>query len=84
MSGTQAEKPDSDHFIQPKIQGYRQLTKEDADLINEIKGSGEALRQLIAKLEQRQADPRWLSIARTDLQKGYMALTRAVAKPDGF
>lgn len=31
------------------------------------------------------AEPmRWISIARTDLQRGLMALTRAVAQPGGF
>lgn len=29
-------------------------------------------------------DRRWLSIARTDLQKGFMALTRSVAQPTTF
>lgn len=29
-------------------------------------------------------DGRWLAIAQTDLQKGFMSLTRSVAKPDSF
>ena len=29
-------------------------------------------------------DKRWLAIAKTDLQKGFMAATRSVAKPDFF
>ncbi len=29
-------------------------------------------------------DPRWLSIARTELQQGFMAVKRAVAKPAAF
>jgi hypothetical protein len=29
-------------------------------------------------------DPRWTSIAKTDLQRGIMALERAVTKPDTF
>lgn len=29
-------------------------------------------------------DPRWLSIARTELQQGFMAVKRAVAKPTAF
>jgi len=35
-------------------------------------------------LSQRLPDPRWLALAKTDLQRGLMALTRAIAKPDGF
>lgn len=33
---------------------------------------------------QAGVDRRWLSIARTDLQKGFMALTRSVAQPTTF
>lgn len=29
-------------------------------------------------------DQRWVAIAKTDLQKGFMALIRAVAKPETF
>ncbi|CNJ03413.1 Uncharacterised protein [Yersinia aldovae] len=29
-------------------------------------------------------DPRWLAIARTELQQGFMAAKRAVAKPTAF
>jgi hypothetical protein len=29
-------------------------------------------------------DGRWIAIAQTHLQQGLMALTRAVARPDGF
>jgi hypothetical protein len=34
--------------------------------------------------EAHGVDLRWLSIARTDLQKGIMAAVRAIAKPGGF
>lgn len=29
-------------------------------------------------------DPRWLAIGKTQLQQGFMAVTRAIAKPLGF
>jgi hypothetical protein len=29
-------------------------------------------------------DPHWLAIGRTDLQKGFMAVIRAIARPEGF
>lgn len=29
-------------------------------------------------------DPRWIAIGATHLQQGLMAITRAVARPDGF
>ena len=30
------------------------------------------------------ADQRWLAIAKTQLQQGFMALGRSIARPDGF
>lgn len=80
------------------IKGYRDLTQEEIDLMNEIKAAGEELRTLIHRVEQHieaQPEPdaphtqvtapmRWAAIARTDLQTGLMALTRAVAQPTTF
>lgn len=72
-------------FVQPKITGYRQLNEHEVDLINEIKAKGVELGELIDRLEMNvNTDKRWLSIGTTDLQKGFMALTRAVAKPSTF
>lgn len=34
--------------------------------------------------DQKLADPRWLAIAKTDLQKGFMSLIRAITKPEFF
>lgn len=72
-------------FTQPKITGYRQLSQEEAALMNEIKAKGVELGALVDKLEQNQSlDRRWLAIGRTDLQTGLMALVRAVAQPTTF
>ena len=50
--------------------------------MNEIKTKGVELGELINKLqESTDIDQRWVSIGKTDLQTGLMALTRAVAKP---
>jgi len=71
-----------------KIKGYRDLSQEEIDLMNEIKGKGEALYELIQRMEHMEGesmpDFRWLTIGRTDLQKGFMALIRSVAKPTSF
>ena len=70
---------------QPKITGYRQLSPEDAALMNEIKAHGEELKALVEKLRGLpDTDQRWISIGATDLQTGLMALTRSVAKPTSF
>lgn len=90
-------------LIQPKITGYRQLTPEEAALMNEIKAHAEQTRELVNRVmrhvEEEMAKPlpeghaphstvthpaRWAAEAQTDLQKGYMSLVRAVARPTTF
>lgn len=66
------------------ITGYQDLDQRQIDMINEIKGLEEQVGKLYQKLVSKgqwPLDPRWLSIGRTDLQKGFMALVRAVASP---
>jgi len=81
-----------------KIKGYRDLSQEEIDLMNEIKTKGVELGELVAKVEAVNAAAseagdtapydseayRWCSISKTHLQQGLMALTRAVAKPELF
>lgn len=91
----------SDVFIQPKITGYRQLSREEVDLMNEGKALAEQVGAYIAKLRKHPATPpgglpfadpgalpaldqRWISIGATDLQRGFMAVTRGIAQPTTF
>jgi hypothetical protein len=68
-----------------KIKGYRELSQEEIDLMNEIKDQGTQLEALIAKLyKDPRIDHRWTAIGQTDLQKGIMSLVRSVARPDSF
>jgi hypothetical protein len=68
-----------------KINGYRELDEHEIALMNEIKAAGAQLGALVEKLSTNgTADPRWVAIGATDLQKGLMALTRSVAKPTLF
>lgn len=68
-----------------KIKGYRDLSQEEIDLMNEIKVKGVELGELVAKLRATEGlDQRWVSIGATDLQTGLMALTRGVAQPTSF
>lgn len=74
-----------------KIKGYRDLSQEEIDLMNQIKAKGEELGELVAQLDEKtmhphphHVDKRWLSIGQTHLQQGLMALVRAVAKPESF
>ena len=68
-----------------KIKGYRELSEEHIKLINALKELGETVGGTIDALAQDPAiDQRWLAIGKTHLQQGFMALTRSVAKPEGF
>lgn len=80
-----------------KITGYRDLSQSEIDLMNRIKALANDVGDLVQEMEHmpNEANPnapdgstqpngRWLNIARTDLQKGFMALTRSVAKPTSF
>jgi len=69
-----------------KIKGYQKLSEAQIETINTIKVEGQQLEALINDLDKTgvDPDPRWLAMARTDLQTGLMKLTRAVAKPEFF
>lgn len=68
-----------------QIKGYRELSREEIDLMNQIKSLGVPCKDVVEMLQkQPNLDPRWLAIGATHLQEGLMALTRAVAKPTFF
>lgn len=68
-----------------RIEGYRELNQGDIDDINYVKNVARTVEQMISDIEANQEyDQRWMSIARTDLQKGFMAAVRSIAKPDFF
>lgn len=79
------------------ITGYRDLTGEEIALMNEAKQLAEKVGELttrLVKLDYKtngpngptmtRADGRWLAIGTTDLQKGFMAVIRSIAKPSTF
>jgi len=67
------------------IKGYRDLSQEEIDAMNNIKNLASQVGNLINELkDDPNVDQRWLSIAQTDLQKGFMSAVRSVAKPDSF
>ena len=68
-----------------KIKGYRELNQEEIDTMNEVKATGIKLGELVEKLENnKDLDQRWIESGKTDLQKGLMALTRSIARPEFF
>jgi hypothetical protein len=72
-------------FIQPKVIGYRQLTEEEATLMNEVKQKGVELEALKDKLNAiPELDKRWVAIGTTNMQQGLMAWVRSIARPTTF
>ena len=68
-----------------QINGYRELSQEEVDLMNEVKLKGAELGGLVDRLKSHQeTDKRWVSIGATDLQTGLMALTRSITRPTLF
>ena len=68
-----------------KMSNRIELTQEEVDLMNEVKQKGVEFGELFEKLEAiPDLDKRWLAIGKTELQKGLMATTRAIARPEFF
>lgn len=68
-----------------KIEGYRDLSQAEIDTMNQVKNTAKLVGGLIDDLGATDGvDARWLAIGKTELQQGFMALTRAVAKPEFF
>ncbi len=68
-----------------KIKGYRELNETEIAHMNEIKEVGVVLGELVERIKGIEGvDQRWVAIGATDLQKGLMALTRSIAKPEFF
>lgn len=67
------------------IKGYRELNEDETMSINKVKDLADIVGQVCEVFENDvNVDKRWLAIAKTDLQKGFMALTRSIAKPTTF
>ena len=83
-----------------KIKGYRDLTEKEIALMNRVKSVAEEVGLLVTEIQMMAGDRtevkfgdedftpfvdgRWAAIARTDLQTGFMALVRSVARPETF
>lgn len=88
-----------DTFIEPKMTGDCQLTEEEVALMNEGKSLAEQVGNYLTKLRfytpehvdgklktppGAAFDQRWISIGATDIQKGFMAVMRGIARPTTF
>ena len=76
--------PADDIPITP-VTGYRQLTAEELALMNEGKALAIQVGAFIGKLmADPDTDKRWVNIGQTQLQQGFMAALRGVARPTTF
>lgn len=67
------------------IKGYRDLSIEEINLMNEVKEKGKELGELVSKLESMEGlDKSWIETGKRELQLGLMALTRLIAQPTFF
>ena len=68
-----------------KIKGYRDLSQEEIDLMNEGKALAEKCGEFIVKLESNDiTDKRNVALGKTNLQQGFMWAIRGVAQPTTF
>lgn len=76
-------------FQPPPITGYRPLTAEQVDRVNDAKALEARVKLLLdeigqaAKDDQDHAAQRWCAIARTYLETGFMYVVKAVTRPFG-
>lgn len=74
------------------IKGYRDLSQSEIDAMNRIKELAEQVGALCLSFDGPVPGPggsffpdaRWRAIAETQLQQGFMALTRCIAQPTTF
>ena len=68
-----------------RITGYRDLSQQEIDLMNEGKALAEQCGEYISKLEANQEiDKSNAALAKTNLQQGFMWAVRSIAQPTTF
>lgn len=72
----------SEHTGLP-VSGYRAQTTRNVDLVNNNKKLEEVILRALDELGNiPEVDKRWLHIGRTHVEQGFMAVNRAVFKPE--
>lgn len=68
-----------------KIKGYRDLSQQEIDSMNEGKALAEQVGAFIEKLRSMPGvDQGWVGVGATQLQEGFMAVIRGIAQPTTF
>ena len=70
-------------YAAPPIKGYRKLTASEVDDVNIMKGIEETVLELLTQMQGGSGsyDQRWVAIAKTDIQKAFMSVNRAILRP---
>jgi hypothetical protein len=64
------------------VAGYKPQTTSSIDLVNANKQAEERVLRILDALKSTpDIDQRWLAIGRTEIEKGFMAVNRAVFQP---
>ncbi|MGA0610093.1 DUF7681 family protein [Caldimonas sp. KR1-144] len=72
-------------YAPPPVKGYKTLSQEQVDLMNEGNSLGLQVQAWIEKLRSRpDVAPYWLLVGETDMSKGLMACIRAITQPEGL
>lgn len=68
------------------IAGYRDLTREEIKLMNAVKAKAEEVGELLKTIPPTASptDKAWLDAGRLQIQQGFMAVIRSIAKPTTF
>lgn len=67
------------------IKGYRDLSEGEIRAMNAVTSEAERIELLVEELEQNKGlDQRWVAIAKTQLQQGFMSARRSIAQPSTF
>lgn len=82
-----------------KIKGYRDLSQEEINLMNDVKETAEKVRILCGRIDNILTDDAeadilgssqylesltWLNSGKEDLQVGFMKVVRSIARPTTF
>jgi hypothetical protein len=67
-------------YVGLPVHGYTPQSASNVDIVNRSKETEERLLRFVDSLDGI-GDPRWLAVARTHVQQGFMALNRAIFKP---
>lgn len=64
------------------VAGYKPQSERNIELVNKNKQAEEQLLRALDEMRNQTAiDQRWLAIARTHFEEGFMALNRSIFKP---